>query len=45
MDVVHETPATWSDQRMHVLDDLGTCWCQPMNEVVDGRLVIRHQGP
>jgi len=45
VDVVHETPATWSDQRMHVLDDLGTCWCRPTNEVVDGRLVITHQGP
>jgi hypothetical protein len=42
VDVVHDLPSTWSDERMHVLDDRATCWCSPLNEVVNDRLVITH---
>ncbi len=35
---VQELPETWSDERMHVLDE--TCWCQPAKVMED-----RPQGP
>jgi hypothetical protein len=42
MKVIHETPPVWSDQRVHILDE-NHCWCNPIWEVVEGILWIRHQ--
>lgn len=42
IEVVHDMPETASDEQMHVLDDWGTCWCRPWNEVVNRRLRITH---
>lgn len=43
MKVIHATPLTASDERMHVMDDRATCWCRPWNEVVNGALRITHK--
>jgi hypothetical protein len=31
---VHVVPETGSDERMHVLDHIGACWCRPLNEFI-----------
>lgn len=37
-DLIQDVPTTWSDERMHVLDE--TCWCKPT--VDTDTLTLRH---
>ena len=34
-------PETWSDQRMHVLDE--TCWCDPYPDTVQPSVLIHRK--
>ena len=41
---LHVLPEVWSDERQHILDDAGRCWCGPMVEDDDAGLrTITHK--